>query len=93
MAELRIIAGDSAVLSGDLGDLAANLKVVGGDTKLIWDAGNQDEVDSAKATFERLTGKGYTAFGVKSGDEKGKRITEFDPEVEKIILAPATRGG
>ncbi len=93
MAELRIIVGDKAILQSELGDLAVNLEIVGGDTRLIWDAGNTDEVDSARATFERLTGKGYAAFGVKKDGGKGEKIAKFDSELEKIILAPATRGG
>ncbi len=91
MAELRIIAGKELI--DDLGDLATNLKVVGGDTKLIWDAGNQDEVDNARETFKRLQGRGYAAYAVKKDGEKGKVVTEFDPEAEKIIMAPAVRGG
>lgn len=64
-----------------------------GDTKLIWDAGNQDEVDAAKATFERLKGKRYLAYAVKKNGEKGTVIQEFDPDAEKIIMAPQMVGG
>lgn len=64
-----------------------------GDTKLIWDSNNNDEVEAAKATFDRLRAKGYIAFSVKGNGDKGEVITEFDRNSEKIILAPALRGG
>jgi hypothetical protein len=65
-----------------------------GDTKIIWDQNNNDEVENAKATFDRLKGKGYLAFKVvgKEGD-KGEQMKDFDPKAERIIFAPQLRGG
>jgi hypothetical protein len=65
-----------------------------GDTKIIWDQNNNDEVENAKATFDRLKGKGYLAFKVigKEGD-KGEQMNDFDPKVERIIFAPRLQGG
>ena len=64
-----------------------------GDTKVIWDSENEDEVSSAKKTFEDLKKKGYSAFSVKKGGEKGSRLDKFDADEEKMIMAPAMRGG
>lgn len=64
-----------------------------GDTKLIWDPNNADEVEAARATFDSLRAKGYLAYAVERGGGKGEVLTEFDPNQEKIILAPAVRGG
>lgn len=64
-----------------------------GDTKIIWDSGNKDETDAARETFNRLTKKGYKAYMVKKDGEKGQVIREFDPDAEKIILAPQMVGG
>lgn len=64
-----------------------------GDTKLIWDADASEEVENARKTFKRLTKKGYHAYSVKKNGEEGKLITEFDPDAEKIILAPPMAGG
>jgi hypothetical protein len=64
-----------------------------GDTKVIWDPDNTDEVAAAKAQFETLTKKGFAAYTV---DDKGKRkekIHKFDAKHEKLILAPAMVGG
>ncbi len=64
-----------------------------GDTKLIWNPNNTDEVENAKRTFNDLRSKGYLAYKVTEGGAKGEVIREFDANAEKIILAPALRGG
>lgn len=65
-----------------------------GDTKLMWDKNNQDEVDAAAATFKSLKAKGYIAYSVKGKNgEKDQVIRDFDPDAERIILAPAMAGG
>lgn len=65
-----------------------------GDTKIIFDSTKPDEVDAARATFNKLTGKGYRAF--KAEGEKGiagTSITEFDPKAERLIFVPRIAGG
>lgn len=65
-----------------------------GDKKEIWDPSNEDEVESARATFNRLTKKGYKAFEVGAGGKKSSReITEFDPDLGKMILVQPVAGG
>lgn len=64
-----------------------------GDTKLIWDTDNPDEVEAAKAMFDKLKKKGYLAYAVNKKGDKGEVLTEFDPEAERIILAPQMKGG
>ena len=65
-----------------------------GDTKIIWDADNEEEVANAKRTFNDLKKKGYYAYQVKGKDaHKGDIMQEFDPEAEKMILAPPMQGG
>lgn len=64
-----------------------------GDSRIIWDPDNPDEVDAARAQFDTLVGKGYAAYAVRRGGEKGERVRKFDPTAERLILAPATRGG
>ena len=64
-----------------------------GDTKLIWDSENKVETKAARNMFDELKDKGYSAFAVKKDGEKGDRLTKFDPEEEKIIMAPPMRGG
>ena len=64
-----------------------------GDTKLIWNPNNTDEVESAKRTFNDLRKKGFLAYKVNADGSKGEVLTEFDVNAEKIILAPPLRGG
>lgn len=64
-----------------------------GDLKVIWDSDNDEEVEAAREQFNSLTGKGYMAYSVTGRGRKGEQIREFDPDAEKIILAPALRGG
>lgn len=64
-----------------------------GDTKVIWDADEEDEVEAAQNTFDDLKEKGYFAYSVKKDGDKGRVITKFDPDAEKIIMAMPMRGG
>lgn len=64
-----------------------------GDTKIIWNPNNTDEVANAKRTFDDLRKKGYVAFSVEKNGDKGTEISTFDPNAEKLILCPPLRGG
>lgn len=64
-----------------------------GDTKLIWDSDNSDEVENAKRTFKDLKKKGYACFSVNKKGDKGEVINEFDPLAERLIMAPPLAGG
>jgi hypothetical protein len=64
-----------------------------GDVRIIWNPDIPAEVAAAKKSFDDLTKKGHLAFAVKRTGDKGEQIREFDPDAEKIILAPPMRGG
>ena len=64
-----------------------------GDTKLIWDNDNADEVEAAEETFNRLKKKGYHAFKVDKKGEQGGEMKKFDPSAEKLIMVPAMQAG
>jgi hypothetical protein len=64
-----------------------------GDVRIIWNPDNAAETAAAKKSFDDLTKKGHLAFAVKKTGDKGDQIREFDPDAEKIILAPPMRGG
>jgi hypothetical protein len=64
-----------------------------GDTKVMWDSDNKDEVETAKETFLRLKKKGYIAYTVKGKGEKGEIMKEFDPNAERIVMTPPAIGG
>jgi hypothetical protein len=65
-----------------------------GDTRLMWDKGNEDEVSAARRTFRDLKAKGYLAYSVRGKKgEKGTVLREFDPDAERIIMSPQLVGG
>ena len=65
----------------------------GGDTKIVWDKTNPDEVSNARRTFDDLIKKKFTAFAVKWNGNKGDRIYSFDPNAEHLIMVPPMAGG
>ena len=65
----------------------------GGDTKVIWDPENEDEVAAAETQFDTLKEKGFKAFYVNKKGEAGKEMEQFDSNAEKIIMVPQIRGG
>lgn len=64
-----------------------------GDVKTIWDSENEHETEAAKKQFQDLKKKGYLAFRVKKGGEKGELMTEWDESAQSIIMSPPVRGG
>lgn len=64
-----------------------------GHTRLMWDANSNDEVENARNTFDNLRAKGYLAYTVKEGGDKGEIMSEFDPHASKVIMSPPMRGG
>ena len=64
-----------------------------GDIKLIWDKNKPDEVAAAKTMFDDLKKKRYLAFSVKKDGEKNELLKEWDPDVERLIMAPPLAGG
>lgn len=64
-----------------------------GDTKVIWDSKNEDEVAAARKTFNDLMKKGYIAYAVGKDGEKDRVVKEFDETSERLILAKPIRGG
>ena len=66
-----------------------------GDVRHMWDSGNEDEVEAARALFNRLTKDGghiaYKAVGKRGA--QGEVIREFDPAAERIILVKQLVGG
>ncbi len=66
--------------------------MVEGDTEVKWQVGDKATESVAAEQFRQLIAQGYTAFSVKSG-KKDALITEFDPSLEEIIMAPRMVGG
>jgi hypothetical protein len=65
-----------------------------GDTKIVWNPRDKDEVKNAKRTWDDLVGgKGFLGFRVKRDGEPGEQIREFDAKAAKLVIAPPMAGG
>lgn len=65
-----------------------------GDTKIFWNKKNVEEVENARQTFNNLVKvKKFAAFSVSKLGRRNKKITEFDPKIQKLILIPPMQGG
>lgn len=64
-----------------------------GHSSISWDPNTPDEVAVARDSFDKLVKKGYNAFRVNEDDDRGERITTFDPKAGKIMMVPQLRGG
>lgn len=64
-----------------------------GDTKLIWDKDNPEDVAAARAMYDAQKAKGYMAYSVKKSGKPGEVLQAFDPDAEKIIMAAPLAGG
>lgn len=64
-----------------------------GHTSITWDADKAVEVGVARDTFDKLIKEGYRAFRVEGTDNRGERITTFDPKAGKIMMVPHLVGG
>lgn len=89
--DIGIIEGQEPTLAPE----ACEMRIMGkpGDTKVIWDPSRPAEVDAARKQFNELRRKGYVAFKGKKDGSKGKKITEFDPKAQRMIMVPPMRGG
>jgi hypothetical protein len=65
----------------------------GGDSKFVWNRNNTVEVEEARELFNRMKARGMQAWSVTRKGDKDRKISEFDPQAEKIIFAPALVGG
>lgn len=64
-----------------------------GHTRVTWDSSRAEEVTTARATFEALTGQGYRAFRAGDGGRQGARMDTFDASAEEIVMVPQLKGG
>ena len=64
-----------------------------GDTRIMWDPRDKDEVKVAREAFGKAKAKGMLAYSVDEGGEKGEVIREFDPTLSKIIMTKQLAGG
>jgi hypothetical protein len=74
----------------------SEMRVMGqrGDSKVIWNPDNNDEVEAAEKQFEQLVKKKrFRAFRVDAEGGKGEPISKFDKNAAKLIMVPPMAGG
>lgn len=64
-----------------------------GDTKILFDPKNEDEVEVAETQFYSLLERGFKAFKVKKSGDTGREVKKFNPKEGKYILVPEIGGG
>jgi len=64
-----------------------------GDQKVLWDPDNEDQVDVARMTFDKLKAKNYTAWKVDKKGQPAKEIQKFNPKAGRLIMIPTIAGG
>ncbi len=66
-----------------------------GDTRIMWDPRDEDEIDAARAAFNAAKARGMVAYAVGEGGNPntGEVIRDFDPAKGKIIMMKQLVGG
>lgn len=65
-----------------------------GDSKVMWNRNNREEVEAARAHFNALRSKGYAAYRAEGKEgTRGEIIRDFDSNAERIIMVPPVSGG
>ena len=82
VGELRVIGNASIVMVGD--DVKEDLS-------LTWRRENAEETARAENIFQEYLNKGWIAIGETDG--KKTQIFTFNPNLDKIVLAPMLVGG
>jgi hypothetical protein len=70
------------------------LDELAGDTKIMWNPDNRDEVQAARLHFQSLRSKHYLAFrAIGEKGDKGEQMDTFDEHAGRIIMVPRMVGG
>lgn len=64
-----------------------------GDTRHQFDTSDPKALRQAEARFRELTGRGFRAVALDSGNGSGKLVREFDPQIEQTLFVPQLVGG
>lgn len=77
-----------------------NIMDSSGHTTVTWNPEDEASIADARTEFNRLVREGFAAFRMdivsENGvvvEEKGERITRFEPEAGKLMMVPHRAGG
>jgi hypothetical protein len=57
-----------------------------GDSRVVWDRRDKNQVREAFAKFKDFLVRGYRAYVTRSDGSRGSRLDEFDPLLEEILV-------
>lgn len=80
----------------DAGDFDGVIQVLGqeGDSRIMWDRRNKDEIGTAEAAFNEAKKRGMLIYKAEGKDgHQGEQVREFDKKHERLIVVPALQGG
>lgn len=61
--------------------------------RLTWSRGNPEQIAEARAVFDALMARGYSAFGAKTKTAPRHATRTFDPEAAELVMVPRIAGG
>jgi hypothetical protein len=64
-----------------------------GDTRVEFDAADNEAVARAERHFYELTGKGFRPVALGKDGSPGTLMRKFDPTVEQSLFIPQLQGG
>jgi hypothetical protein len=64
-----------------------------GDLPVTWDINAKDAIAEAQRIFEETTARGASAFSIAPVTKETRRMQEFDPDTENIVIVPRMIGG
>lgn len=65
-----------------------------GDTKIMWDRRNPDEVAMARAAFDTAMTRRAMVYKAEGKEgTRGEQIREFDETAERLVVVPQIVGG
>lgn len=82
LGEMRVISRSPTGMRED---------ILEGELRLTWRKGDAEEIALAEETFKKYIQRGWLAIGEGPGQKK--QIFTFNPDLEKIVLAPLVMGG
>ena len=64
-----------------------------GDVRITWNPKEKGEVKIAEKTFKQMVKEGYKPIHIYGNHKRGKEMTAFDKNAERILFIPKGGGG
>lgn len=64
-----------------------------GHSEVEWDESDPISIEKAREEFNKLKGQGRVAFELDESGKKGRKLSEFDPKVRRMVVTRVPVGG